>query len=144
MGIITAALIAGGNITEFNRMPNWVPIACYAAIGIGTMSGGWKIVKTMGTKITKVTPFEGVAAETAGAVNLICNRSIKDSCEYHTYYYRCHYGSGRYQKIICGKMGCNSQPGMGMGTYHSYQWLTGSRNLFYCKIVFIKTLSSIA
>ncbi len=70
MGIITAALIAGGQIDKFNQMPNWVPLACYTAIGVGTMSGGWKIVKTMGTKITKVTPLEGVCAETAGAITL--------------------------------------------------------------------------
>ncbi len=70
MGIITVALIAGGQIQTFDQMPNWVPIACYAAIGLGTMSGGWKIVKTMGTKITKVTPLEGVCAETAGAITL--------------------------------------------------------------------------
>lgn len=77
MGIITAALIAGGSITEFHQMPDWVPIACYTAIGLGTMSGGWKIVKTMGTKITKVTPFEGVAAETAGAVTLFVTEALK-------------------------------------------------------------------
>ena len=77
MGIITAALIAGGSISNFNQMPNWVPIACYAAIGLGTMSGGWKIVKTMGTKITKVTPFEGVAAETAGAITLFVTEALK-------------------------------------------------------------------
>jgi inorganic phosphate transporter, PiT family len=70
MGIIGAALIASGSIQNFNDLPNWVPISCYLAIGIGTMSGGWKIVKTMGTKITKVTPLEGVAAETAGAFTL--------------------------------------------------------------------------
>jgi len=70
MGIIGAALIASGNIQEFSQLPAWVPIACYVAIGLGTMSGGWKIVKTMGTKITKVTPLEGVAAETAGAFTL--------------------------------------------------------------------------
>jgi PiT family inorganic phosphate transporter len=77
MGIITAALIAGGTIENFSQMPNWVPICCYAAIGLGTMSGGWKIVKTMGTKITKVTPFEGVAAETAGAVTLFVTEALK-------------------------------------------------------------------
>ncbi len=77
MGIITAALIAGGQISSFEEMPNWVPIACYAAIGIGTMSGGWKIVKTMGTRITKVTPFEGVAAETAGALTLFLTEALK-------------------------------------------------------------------
>ena len=70
MGIIGAALIASGSIQEFGQLPAWVPISCYLAIGLGTMSGGWKIVKTMGTKITKVTPLEGVAAETSGAFTL--------------------------------------------------------------------------
>jgi PiT family inorganic phosphate transporter len=70
MGIIGAALISSGKIQEFGQLPDWVPIACYLAIGLGTMSGGWKIVKTMGSKITKVTPLEGVAAETAGAFTL--------------------------------------------------------------------------
>jgi PiT family inorganic phosphate transporter len=51
-------------------MPAWIPLACYGAIAAGTLSGGWKIVKTMGSKITKVTPFEGVTAETAGALTL--------------------------------------------------------------------------
>jgi PiT family inorganic phosphate transporter len=48
----------------------WVPFVSFLAIGLGTMSGGWKIIKTMGTRITKVTPLEGVSAETAGAVTL--------------------------------------------------------------------------
>ncbi len=77
MGIITVALIANGNITSMKEMPTWVPLACYAAIAIGTMSGGWKIVKTMGNKITKVTPFEGVAAETAGAITLFFTEGLK-------------------------------------------------------------------
>jgi inorganic phosphate transporter, PiT family len=55
---------------KIKHIPGWVPLMCYAAIGIGTMMGGWRIVKTMGTKITKVTPLEGVAAETAGAITL--------------------------------------------------------------------------
>ena len=70
MGIIGAALIANGSIQNFSDLPGWVPVACYLAIGLGTMSGGWKIVKTMGTRITKVTPLEGVSAETAGAFTL--------------------------------------------------------------------------
>ena len=52
------------------QMPGWIPLTCYTVIALGTLSGGWKIVKTMGSKITKVTPFEGVAAETAGALTL--------------------------------------------------------------------------
>lgn len=79
MGIITVALIAydGNEITSFDQMPVWVPLACYSAIALGTMSGGWKIIKTMGTRITKVTPFEGVAAETAGAVTLFLTAGLK-------------------------------------------------------------------
>lgn len=77
MGIITAALIASGSISDFHEMPVWVPLACYTAIAAGTMSGGWKIVKTMGTRITKVTPFEGVAAETAGAITLFVTEALK-------------------------------------------------------------------
>jgi inorganic phosphate transporter, PiT family len=51
-------------------IPPWVQYACFLAIALGTLSGGWKIIKTMGTRITKVTPLEGVAAETAGALTL--------------------------------------------------------------------------
>jgi PiT family inorganic phosphate transporter len=51
-------------------MPNWIPIACYSAIALGTMSGGWKIIKTMGTKITS-TPLEGVVAENSRCHNFI-------------------------------------------------------------------------
>ncbi|MCG9792374.1 inorganic phosphate transporter [Flavobacterium algicola] len=58
-------------------MPEWIPLACYTAIAIGTLSGGWKIVKTMGSKITKVTSFEGVAAETAGALTLYFTEHFK-------------------------------------------------------------------
>lgn len=77
MGIITAALIANGNISDFSQMPYWVPLACYTSIALGTMSGGWRIIKTMGTRITKVTPFEGVAAETAGAITLFGTEALK-------------------------------------------------------------------
>jgi PiT family inorganic phosphate transporter len=77
MGIITVALIASHVIPDFSKMPVWVPLACYTAIAAGTMSGGWKIIKTMGTRITKVTPFEGVAAETAGAITLFLTENLK-------------------------------------------------------------------
>ncbi|MBS1928698.1 MAG: inorganic phosphate transporter [Chitinophagaceae bacterium] len=78
MGIIMAALIAyDPSHYQLSHMVWWVPLACYTAMGLGTMSGGWKIVKTMGTKITKVTPFEGVAAETAGAITLFLTESFK-------------------------------------------------------------------
>ncbi len=59
------------------QMPEWIPIACYSAIAAGTLSGGWKIVKTMGSKITKVTAFEGVVAESAGALTLFMTEHFK-------------------------------------------------------------------
>jgi PiT family inorganic phosphate transporter len=77
MGIITVALICDHRISSFSQMPMWVPLACYSAISLGTLSGGWKIIKTMGTRITKVTPFEGVAAETAGAITLFLTENLK-------------------------------------------------------------------
>jgi PiT family inorganic phosphate transporter len=70
MGILYVTLIAAKIIKPGAAMPEWIPLACYSAIAAGTMSGGWKIVKTMGSKITKVTPLEGVSAETAGAITL--------------------------------------------------------------------------
>jgi inorganic phosphate transporter, PiT family len=77
MGIITVALISTHQIAKFSDMPVWVPLACYSAMALGTLSGGWKIIKTMGTRITKVTPFEGVAAETAGAITLFLTENLK-------------------------------------------------------------------
>jgi PiT family inorganic phosphate transporter len=71
MGILYVSLIASKVIKSGAPMPDWIPLACYSAIALGTMSGGWKIVKTMGTKITKITPLEGFSAETAGAVTLL-------------------------------------------------------------------------
>ena len=60
-----------------SSMPSWIPLACYSAIAAGTLSGGWKIVKTMGSKITKVTAFEGVVAESAGALTLFFTEHFK-------------------------------------------------------------------
>jgi PiT family inorganic phosphate transporter len=76
MGIIAAAMVAHGSLDDIKNVPTWVPISCFVAIAIGTMSGGWKIVKTMGTRITKVTPLEGVSAETAGAVTLFLTEHL--------------------------------------------------------------------
>jgi len=79
MGIIAAAFVANGTFNEIGealKVYSWIPLACYAAIGLGTLSGGWKIVKTMGTKITKVTPLEGVCAETAGATTLFLTEQM--------------------------------------------------------------------
>jgi PiT family inorganic phosphate transporter len=77
MGIIATAMIAVGQIDSVQSMPDWVPLTCFGAIGLGTMMGGWRIVKTMGSKITKVTALEGVCAETAGALTLFITEYLK-------------------------------------------------------------------
>jgi inorganic phosphate transporter, PiT family len=70
MGIITGLLVASGRLDRF-EVPLWVILLSHAAIAFGTMFGGWRIVKTMGTKITKLQPFGGFCAETAGALTLV-------------------------------------------------------------------------
>ena len=79
MGIIAAAFVAAGKYPDVLTALHeayWIPLVCYTAISLGTLSGGWKIVKTMGTRITKVTPLEGVCAETAGAITLFTAASL--------------------------------------------------------------------
>lgn len=70
MGIITAALVTAGALPNY-KVPFWVVLSCHAAIAAGTMAGGWRVVKTMGQRITKLRPFDGFSAETAGALLLI-------------------------------------------------------------------------
>jgi PiT family inorganic phosphate transporter len=76
LGIIAAAMVAHGDLDNIRHIPNWVPAACFTAIALGTMSGGWRIVKTMGSRITKVSPLEGVCAETAGAITLFLTQTL--------------------------------------------------------------------
>ena len=84
MGIIAAALYAAYSknhidmgIHSIGQMPVWVAFSCFTVISLGTMSGGWRIIKTMGSRITKVTSLEGVAAETAGALTLYLTEILK-------------------------------------------------------------------
>ena len=69
MGIITSLLFAGGIISVF-KIPLWVVLIAYSSIALGTISGGWRIIKTMGQKITKLTPIDGFCAETAAASSI--------------------------------------------------------------------------
>ncbi|PZN96940.1 MAG: anion permease [Alphaproteobacteria bacterium] len=70
MGIITVLLYSQGVLTGEFHVPLWVVLACQAAMALGTMLGGWRIVHTMGSKITRLTPVQGFCAETAGAITL--------------------------------------------------------------------------
>ncbi|MEI7980617.1 MAG: inorganic phosphate transporter [Bacteroidota bacterium] len=70
MGIIWVALIVTGHATKHDPIAGWIVLSCYTAIAFGTLFGGWRIVKTMGQRITKLRPFEGFCAESAGALTL--------------------------------------------------------------------------
>jgi PiT family inorganic phosphate transporter len=87
MGIILALLVSSQalladfpikafHITSADHVPTWVILAAHAAIGLGTMAGGWRIVKTMGQRITKLKPFGGFCAETAGALTLFLSSHL--------------------------------------------------------------------
>jgi PiT family inorganic phosphate transporter len=87
MGIIAATIMsitsAGVELPEWvamsdmNELHDWIPIVCFTAIAAGTMSGGWKIMKTMGNKITKITPVEGFCSQIAGSVTLFITQMFK-------------------------------------------------------------------
>jgi PiT family inorganic phosphate transporter len=70
MGIIAALLLSHGAVKGAFHVPFWVVLSCQAAMALGTLFGGWRIVRTMGSRITRLTPFQGVCAETAGSITL--------------------------------------------------------------------------
>lgn len=76
MGIIWLLLIAGGYIGAKDTLPDWVGYTCFTAIALGTLFGGWRIVKTMGQKLTKLKPVGGFAAETGGAITLFAATAL--------------------------------------------------------------------
>ena len=68
MGIITVLLYSTGYLTGEFHVPHWVAISCYIAIALGTLSGGWRIIETMGSRITKLSQHQGFSASTAGSI----------------------------------------------------------------------------
>jgi PiT family inorganic phosphate transporter len=77
MGVITLALVAHGDISSSHfHVPAWVVIASASAISIGTFSGGWRIIRTVGTRITKMDPAQGFAAQGAGAAVILAASSV--------------------------------------------------------------------
>lgn len=70
MGIITVLLFSTGYLSGEFHVPHWVAISCYIAIGLGTLSGGWRIIETMGSRITKLSQHQGFAASTGGSALL--------------------------------------------------------------------------
>ena len=134
MGIIAAALIAahsqgiGMGVNNVGDLPDWVAFSCFTAISLGTMSGGWKIVRTMGNRITRVTPLEGVVAETAGAFTLIYGIS-ENSGQHHPHHIRSHHRSGRHPSPVRSALGSYPKPDDSLGAYHPGKCGIGSSHL---------------
>jgi len=76
MGIITALLFSVGMVANVDNIPMWVVLACYGTISLGTIFGGWRIVKTMGQKVAKLKPIDGFCAETSAAISLFVSSSM--------------------------------------------------------------------
>jgi PiT family inorganic phosphate transporter len=76
MGIITVLLFATGHLGATFYVPLWVVLACHAAMALGTLTGGWRIVRTMGLRITKLKPVGGFCAETGGAITLFAATAL--------------------------------------------------------------------
>ena len=120
MGIITVVLVSGGFLAngadgKLPPIPLWVVLAAHSAIGLGTLTGGWRIVKTMGSKIAKLQPVGGFCAETAGALTLAANTILRNSGFDDPHDYgrnrRCRFG----KKIFGGQMGRSGQNRLGLG-----------------------------
>ncbi len=123
MGIITIVLVSGGflQMTPDGKLPDiplWVVLSAHAAIGLGTLSGGWRIVKTMGTKIVKLQPVRGFCAETAGAMTLFGATAFRHSGLDDTHHHRLD-RRRRFGKTLFGReMGRRRTHRLGVGADH--------------------------
>jgi PiT family inorganic phosphate transporter len=100
MGIIAGVLVASGLNTDATKdIPIWVVLVCHAAIGLGTLSGGWRIVHTMGSRITKLKPVGGFSAETAAAISIIPSRAQSSASARRA---GCRRSSGAWRVASCG------------------------------------------
>ena len=114
----------------------WIVLSCQGAIALGTLLGGWRIVKTMGQKITKLKPFEGFCAESAGCSYTIRSYSFWYSCEHNSCYNRGNYRSRSKKRSICRQMGSDNQDILGMVAYNSGICLVGSFMYYFFNCIF--------
>jgi PiT family inorganic phosphate transporter len=117
MGIIWMLLIASGHVAAGDKAPpTWVIVSCYGAISFGTLFGGWRIVKTMGQKITKLKPVGGFCAETGGAITLLMASFWGfHHSHHHRRDRRCRFGT----EDVGRALGCSGQYRVGLDLHHS-------------------------
>jgi PiT family inorganic phosphate transporter len=133
MGIITSLLVAGGVISTF-KIPLWVVLAAHTAIAIGTMSGGWRIIKTMGQKITKLAPIDGFCAETAAASSIFLATSMGVPVSTTHVITGAISGVGIREPVIGRALERHFKHRCGLGSHHSGSRYYCGRNFFCNKI----------
>ena len=116
MGIITGALVTGGYLTTF-EVPIWVEIISYTAISLGTLSGGWRIIKTMGSKITKLQPVGGFAAETGAAVAIYTATAMGVGHQHDAHHHRRDRRRGRDAAAERGPVGRGGADRLGVDSH---------------------------
>jgi phosphate/sulfate permease len=102
------------------EIPFWVEMAAYSAISLGTLSGGWRIIHTMGSKITRLQPVGGFAAETAGAVSLFTATALGVPVSTTHTITGAIIGRGIDASTVSSPMGHRGSDRLGMGSHHSY------------------------
>ena len=130
MGIIWAALIVSGLATKNDPIALWIILSCQTAIALGTLFGGWRIVKTMGQKITKVKPFRRILFRNSRSPYIIRCNSFWDSCKYNSYNHRCHNRCRCKKGCNSCKMGCHCKNILGMDTYNTCECLHRRTHVF--------------
>lgn len=115
MGIILALLIANGLLPSDAEVPLWVVLSAHTAIGLGTLFGGWRIVHTMGSKITKLQPAQGMAAETAAAVTIMANTVAGIPVSTTQTITGAIVGVGSTQRLSAVRWGCRRTGRLGVG-----------------------------
>jgi hypothetical protein len=136
MGIIAVLLYSTGHMQGEFHVPHWVALACYVAIGLGTLSGGWKIIETMGTRITKLDQHQGFSASLGGSVMLftavLARHSRVDDAHHHRLRDRRRRGPARICGALAGCRECHDR----LGDHHPAIGGPSLRSLLYHHIVY--------
>ncbi len=115
IGVFTLALLLGGILPEF-RVPIWVILLCAVTMGVGTAVGGWRIVRTMGLRLTKLEPVHGFAAETAAAVTIEVADSARHPGKYNSNHQHRHHRRRCHSEALGRALGGNVRDRHGVGT----------------------------
>jgi PiT family inorganic phosphate transporter len=142
IGIIWMLLIATGYTAAGDKSPpGWVIVSCYIAIAGGTMFGGWRIVKTMGQKITKLKPVGGFCAETGGAITLFLATAGHSGVD-HAHHHRRHRRRGFRAARQRGALGRGGQHRLGLDLHHPGQRVCGGRGVLGQPADFLSAVAS--